>query len=312
MTQSTPSSNLYRDEFGFDPPTSQLENPTYELPINHALISLKPTRHSHRGEEHSSIQNIRTPASNNVGCTWFDSLPEPSSRVLRYGQITPPRSDSAGSAQSLKTSEEGVWKVPMSHKMRKKADAETMTRATSDHFTTPRTRHRSTKPTTSFACPATSPNKEKREISLEKNKVAAAKCRIKNKQRVAKLQKQSQELTTTNTVLKQTIKEMMVDIQQLQLIWASHMTNAGCQMPEEIPQTLNRLESPDCWDDTRLHDYDEHESMLELHHNEDLGLQLELLPSWPSSPSPSMVTLSPLPNLDIVGEYEVTTSMQDS
>lgn len=75
-------------------------------------------------------------------------------------------------------------------------------------------------------------------MSLEKNRLAAAKCRVNKKERTDQLQRDSHDKAVENSFLKQTILQMKEEVQQLQTILISHSSSDRCKDPESIHVTL--------------------------------------------------------------------------
>ncbi|KIW24843.1 uncharacterized protein PV07_10531 [Cladophialophora immunda] len=81
-----------------------------------------------------------------------------------------------------------------------------------------------------------SPEEQKRKQLLEKNRQAAAKWRIKNKEKTKKLQRE-------NAYLKDQVERMKNQIQYINEIPVAHTNYKGYKSPEEIPAHLNALDN---------------------------------------------------------------------
>lgn len=94
--------------------------------------------------------------------------------------------------------------------------------------------------------PATNPEDDRRKMSLEKNRLAAAKCRVNKKEKTDQLQRDSHDKAVENTFLKQMIMQMKEEVLQLQTILTSHSSSDRCRNPEHHPRgpRCSRLRQP--------------------------------------------------------------------
>jgi hypothetical protein len=86
--------------------------------------------------------------------------------------------------------------------------------------------------------PATNPEDDRRKMSLEKNRLAAAKCRVNKKEKTDQLQRDSHDKAVENTFLKQMIMQMKEEVLQLQTILTSHSSSDRCRNPDTIHEAL--------------------------------------------------------------------------
>ncbi len=85
------------------------------------------------------------------------------------------------------------------------------------------------------------PEDSKRKQSLEKNRVAAAKCRVNKKEKTERLQRDSHDKAVENAYLKEQIMRMKDEVQQMNAIVVAHANCEGCKSPEEIQAHLTAL-----------------------------------------------------------------------
>ena len=84
-----------------------------------------------------------------------------------------------------------------------------------------------------------SPESEKRRISLEKNRRAAAKCREKKRSEIHQLKEVSRATTAENSFLKLQTTQMQEEILNLRSKLLTHMSRHGCRRPEEVRMVLD-------------------------------------------------------------------------
>jgi hypothetical protein len=83
------------------------------------------------------------------------------------------------------------------------------------------------------------PESQKRRISLEKNRRAAAKCREKKRSEIHQLKETSRASAAENSVLKRQTKQMREEILNLGSKLLTHMSRGGCRRPEEVRMVLD-------------------------------------------------------------------------
>lgn len=156
----------------------------------------------------------------------------------------------------------------------------------------------------------------KRKLSLEKNKIAAANCRIKKKKKEHCLQAQSRELVSNNTILKQSVSDMTQHLRELRSMLQFHVLSSGCYAPAHIEGALGEKSSHDSSSSMSLCDDNGSESMDSLHRDlftPDSSLVSEMVADDCSLPdiltleglSPSWESL--LSSLDFEEGLEITT-----
>jgi hypothetical protein len=99
-------------------------------------------------------------------------------------------------------------------------------------------KNRSTAATQPATQPATNPEDDRRKMSLEKNRLAAAKCRVNKKEKTDHPQRDSHNKAVENTFLKQMIMQMKEEVLQLQTILTSHSSSDRCRNPDTIHEAL--------------------------------------------------------------------------
>lgn len=241
-TTSYPPSN--DDNFGFDPPSNKPSTmnmyQTYSPP-NDLSMSGWP-EFEREGDVKETVEPPVDLDAFDVDSFISSTLSSTETAVARYGQMTPPRSHSAVSshskdiAMSLKAAPErkkskaqpnpteGAAKPGRKRKSTRKASiASTIASITSD---------------------VSEPlDGSKRKQSLEKNRLAAAKCRINKKEKTEQLQRDSHDKAVQNSYLKDQIMRMKDEVQQMNAILLAHANCEGCRSPEGLQAHLSQLGS---------------------------------------------------------------------
>jgi len=158
------------------------------------------------------------------------AIPNSAAAISRYGQVTPPRSNSESSMEKI--AEQKPTRQRRSTKASIKEEAP-------QPAPTGRKRRNTRKNSTAMA--GNPEESEKRKQSLEKNRLAAAKCRINKKEKTEQLQRDSHEMAMTNAYLKETVMRMKEEVQQMNALLLSHAKCEGCKSPEDIQKHLNVL-----------------------------------------------------------------------
>lgn len=83
------------------------------------------------------------------------------------------------------------------------------------------------------------PESEKRRISLEKNRRAAATYRDKKRSEIHQLKEVSRATAAENSLLKQQKMQMRGEILNLRTKLLTHMSRRGCRRPEEVRMVLD-------------------------------------------------------------------------
>jgi hypothetical protein len=221
------------DDFGFDPPAADASMPSIESHYSPKTFDSVEALNGWPGVRsdlrRASLQrSLDEPAM-------FKKAPYAASALSRHGQFTPPRSNSATSSTSVRASAEQE-PLPSRRKRTVKIEVKSEDSPTAE---APTTRKRKIgRKSTAAAQPATNPEDDKRKMSLEKNRLAAAKCRVNKKERTDQLQRDSHDKAVENSFLKQTIMQMKEEVQQLQTVLMSHSSSDQCKDPESIHEAL--------------------------------------------------------------------------
>lgn len=80
---------------------------------------------------------------------------------------------------------------------------------------------------------------ERRQVSLEKNRHAASRCREKKRWEIDLLKETSQDNAAENTLLKQQTTKMQEETLRLRFELMTHMSHPGCCRPEEVKKFLD-------------------------------------------------------------------------
>ncbi|KIY01700.1 uncharacterized protein Z520_01838 [Fonsecaea multimorphosa CBS 102226] len=236
---------LEDDEFGFDPPQKPLTTNDYQVysPPDDYPMSQWP--------EFDRDDDLKVSTENPLNVDNYEMdkfitsvLPNPSTAIARYGQMTPPRSNSTASTDSKeeKLSPKSQPLEPQPRKRGKGRPKATETASSPSKTTTTAGRKRkATRKSSTTIEQGDSAEEQKRKQSLEKNRLAAAKCRINKKEKTERLQRDSQEKAIENAYLKDQIMRMKDEIQQMNAILVAHGNCEGCKSPEEIQAHLNAL-----------------------------------------------------------------------
>ncbi|EXJ75301.1 uncharacterized protein A1O5_01997 [Cladophialophora psammophila CBS 110553] len=245
-----PSSTSYApvssgdDDFGFDPPQKPLvlnDFQVYSPPDDYAMSQwpeferdddLKPSTEMPLNLDSYEMDKFITSV-----------LPNPTTAISRYGQMTPPRSNSTASSDSKedKLSPKSQSADPKLRRRGKGRPKATEAASVPPKATTAGRKRKATRKSSTTIEQGDSPEAQKRKQSLEKNRLAAAKCRINKKEKTEKLQRDSQEKAIENAYLKDQIMRMKDEIQQMNAVLVAHANCEGCKSPEEIQAHLNAL-----------------------------------------------------------------------
>lgn len=146
------------------------------------------------------------------------------------GQVTPPRSSSTTSTDLVHT------KLIQHRRGVSKGD---VTDAGHTAITVDRQRRNARKRSTvsldNFE------ENEKRKLSLEKNRAAAARCRVNKKERTEQLWQDSSDKVVHNAYLKDQVLRMKEQVHQMNVLLLAHVNGDGCKSPEDIQRHLSHL-----------------------------------------------------------------------
>ena len=228
------------DEFGFDPPNTKPVYPELDqtyTPLDFGDgLSLSRWPGFVRG---NSISDSTQESDQMCGIKKL-ILPGAVNAITRFGQVTPPRTNSISSSSSIpknigsaspKALEPGHKPRPKPQRKEIKTPAPKLSR---------RKRRQSAKGAINTA-QAQTPEDAKRKTSLEKNRLAAAKCRIRKKENTEKLQQDSYDKVVLNSFLQDQVTCMKGEIQQMNVLLLAHANCAGCMSPEEIQKHIRHM-----------------------------------------------------------------------
>lgn len=218
------------DDFGFDPPQVKLQcYNSYQVysPPNDIDMSISGWPEFMRDDDLKPSLETPVNLDGYKMDKFISSTPLNSdTAVSRYGQVTPPRSTSAASANPKSEEKLSPKSQPTERRKRGKAQPKGTdpTLATSTTTTTTTTgRKRKSARRQSIADDGEPADDPKRKQSLEKNRLAAAKCRVNNKEMIDRLQQDSHEKPVENAYFKVQVIRMKDEIQQMKAILAAHV-----------------------------------------------------------------------------------------
>lgn len=86
---------------------------------------------------------------------------------------------------------------------------------------------------------------KRKELSLEKNRLAASKCRIKKKEKNEQMFQDSRTKAKENQVLRNLIRTMELELHRLTTFLSAHSDSSNCKKPEELKEVLRILREAD-------------------------------------------------------------------
>lgn len=303
------------DEFGFDPPEQKPAyhklDQTYSPPEPNDL-SLGGWPGFEREEDLKQPQHAYK-----IDKLITQNLPNAANAISRYGQVTPPRTNSTDSALGSAPNSASASPKSVAVPERRKRTVKTQAKDTAPSASTNSGRKRkTTRKVAASIEPDHSPDDTKRKASLEKNRLAAAKCRVNKKEKTEQLQRDSHDKAVHNAFLKDQIMHMKEEIQQMNAILLAHTNCKGCKAPDEIQKHLNHLsheflanQLPTSMNQPSYEGY----SQMSL---DDMP-PMDQSPMMPDnyfgnmdSPHGSSMLHPPLPDFDRSADFEVHTPMQ--
>jgi hypothetical protein len=106
---------------------------------------------------------------------------------------------------------------------------------------------------------------QKRRSCLEKNRIAAASCRLKRQRRESELQTRSHELASNNSALKELVSGMQEELQQLKSMLSGHLSNECRQMSIELGEEFTEGAIDDCFQQMESCSEDSYGTMASFH-----------------------------------------------
>ena len=226
---SFPTNSSYepadQDEFGFDPPPQKTLYPkmfTHGPPEDiDSLLGGRPGFELENDREQQCLEQT------------YD-MDKVTPQSLTSNAIAP-KTNPSGSVESVSHSNEFF---PISSSECCRTSKQTK-RPEPIATTTPRRKRKNTRKAAANA--KSTVEDSKRKVSLEKNRLAAAKCRVNKVEKTEQLQRNCHDKAVYNKFLKNELLRMNEEIQQLNVILLAHSDCEGCKSPEEIQQYLLEL-----------------------------------------------------------------------
>lgn len=265
-------------DFGFDPPPTEQNmfdqcsvqahklgnwdgfgnrNPAHQ---NHQHLLARKTNPAHRHslslpqlQKQNGIipQTLMNPGigSLSVGSLSHNkkTLPNTAATVSLYGQVTPPRSNSATSEPSKNGRDPASAASEQFTAKRRRGKLQGKSPLTPpEENNNPKQRKAGSRRRTSIAQLHTDhPEDEKRKASLEKNRVAAAKCRINKKEKTEQLQRDSHTKAQENGQLRGLVETMEAERNTLAAYLGAHASCADCRNPQQLKEALQMFQEND-------------------------------------------------------------------
>lgn len=172
------------------------------------------------------------------------NLPNATSTMSLYGQVTPPRSNSATSepSKSCQDPASAVSEQSTTKRRRSKAQHKNPLTPPEDNNAPKQKKTGGRKRSTAVQLHAGDPEDEKRKASLEKNRVAAAKCRINKKEKTEQLQRDSHTKAQQNSQLRGLVETMEVERNTLAAYLDAHASCADCRDPHQLKEALQMFQ----------------------------------------------------------------------
>lgn len=275
------------DDFGFDPSPSRFDFGSY--PTKAEINSPPDEDDALNAFSFDAVKPERTHATD---LDKLHQLQSTANSVMRHGQVTPPRSNSEPSIG--KPTDQKPQRQRRSTKATIKEEAQNQ--APSSGRKRRNTRKSSV---VSAGCPE---EDEKRKQSLEKNRLAAAKCRVNKKEKTEQLQRDSHDKACQNAFLNEQVMRMKEEIQQMNALLLQHANHEGCKSSEDIQVHLNNM-SHDFYPSHMgiPHDFAAFGGMSEMEQN-----------SYFSPASDMSLMNPPLPEFDRDADFDVSTPLHSS
>jgi hypothetical protein len=172
------------------------------------------------------------------------SLHNPAATMSIYGQVTPPRSNSATSEPPKNS--QGPARATPNHSTtkRRRTKAENKNPVTPpEDNNTPKQRKASGRKRANATQLGTANHEDnKRKASLEKNRVAAAKCRINKKEKTEQLQRDSHTKAQENGQLRGLVETMEAERNTLAAYLGAHASCGDCRNPSQLKEALRMFQ----------------------------------------------------------------------
>lgn len=86
---------------------------------------------------------------------------------------------------------------------------------------------------------------KQKELSLEKNRVAASKCRMKRKEKSNQMLQESRTKAKENKELHGLVHAMETELRTLTAVLSAHSHSSSCKQPDEVKQALRLVRGAD-------------------------------------------------------------------
>lgn len=227
------------DEFGFDPPE---QKPTYPK-IDQLYSPPEPNDLSLGGwPGFEREEDLKQPQQTyEIDKLITQNLPNAMNSISRYGQVTPPRTNSTDSMATTNDSKSASPKSSVAPERRKRTSKAQAKEPEPPSQSSSGRKRKTTRKAAANAEQVSGPDDSKRKASLEKNRLAAAKCRVNKKEKTEQLQRDSHDKAVHNAFLKDQIMHMKEEIQQMNAVLLAHANCKGCKSPNEIQKHLSHL-----------------------------------------------------------------------
>jgi hypothetical protein len=172
------------------------------------------------------------------------SLHNPASAMSIYGQVTPPRSNSATSEplKNLQDPASATTNHSTTKRRRTKADNKNPITPPDDNNTPKQRKASGRKRANTTQVSTANQEDDRRKASLEKNRVAAAKCRINKKEKTEQLQRDSHTKAQENGQLRGLVETMEVERNTLAAYLNAHASCGDCRNPNQLKEALRMFQ----------------------------------------------------------------------
>jgi hypothetical protein len=223
------------DDFGFDPPQPKCGvhssystySPAADLP------PFDWTKSDHGDSSNFSIETEIKPDAYEIDKLSPSTLVGGYMAISRHGQMTPPRSNSPASSlfgPQEQLSPELLPVVRKRRKVQRRKNPSPSAKITRSRFDR---KQNSTRKAVGEERAHSVVNGKKKQ-SLEKNRLAAAKCRINKKERMEKLRRDSHDKAIENTYLKSQMMWLRHKIHMMKIALMAHTGCEGCKSPQDV------------------------------------------------------------------------------
>jgi hypothetical protein len=168
------------------------------------------------------------------------NLPNASATMSVYGQVTPPRSNSATSEPSKNRRDllSAISEQSTTKRRRGKAQSKNPLTPPENSNTSKQKKPGARKRTAAAQLHSDNPEDDKRKASLEKNRVAAAKCRVNKKEKTEQLQRDSHTKAQENSQLRGLVETMEAERNNLATYLGAHASCIDCRNPTQLKEAL--------------------------------------------------------------------------